>query len=192
MFPCSTEVTWSSVPRSTHPPATRLCLSRSRPTHNNAPVYCKSTSSPDSEPHASKILTTVLLLSITNKQTKKNCKVNKCNGVRVLDIKLIEIAYCIGLSTLVWTTWWWPPRWPKHVVADSYLPSLAIDIWYFIYVPWIHNNNKQDIEHVKSNTCNRCSESKQNDSKSSTWWCLIQTGQNHCLNNKGTKRYGYS
>jgi hypothetical protein len=42
------------------------------------------------------------------------------------------------------------------------------DIWYFIYIPWIHNKNKQDIEHVKGNTCNKCSESKKNDSKSST------------------------
>jgi len=24
--------------------------------------------------------------------------------------------------------------------------------WYLIYVPWIHNNNKQDMKHVKSNT----------------------------------------
>ena len=61
MFPCSTEGTWSSVPRSTQPPATRLCLSRRWPTHNNAPVYCKSTSSPDSEIHASKILIVLLL-----------------------------------------------------------------------------------------------------------------------------------
>jgi len=70
VFPCSTEWTWSSVPRSTHPPATRFCLSRSRPTHNNVPVYCMTTTS--SELHASKILT-VLLLVIT-----KIRKINEC------------------------------------------------------------------------------------------------------------------
>ena len=30
-------------------------------------------------------------------------------------------------------------------------------------------------------------ESKQNDSKSSTWWCLIQTGQNHSVTTKAQK-----
>jgi len=56
-----TQWKWSSVPRSTHPPATRLCLSRIRPTHNNPPVYCMTTSSPDSELHASKIFIVLLL-----------------------------------------------------------------------------------------------------------------------------------
>ena len=55
-----TQWTWSSVPQSTHTPATRLCLSRSRPTQNNAPVYCMTTSSPDSEIHTSKILIVLL------------------------------------------------------------------------------------------------------------------------------------
>ena len=82
MFPCSTEGTsWSSMPRSTHPPATRLCLSRSWPIHNNAPVYCKSTSSTDSELHTSKILI-VLLLAITKK--KKN--------VRLMNVKVFETS----------------------------------------------------------------------------------------------------
>ena len=48
------------------------------------------------------------------------------------------------------------------------LLSALFDIWYFIYIPWIHNKNKQDIEHVKGNTCNKCLESKKNNSKSST------------------------
>ena len=63
MFPWSTEGTWTSMRWSTHPPASRLCLSRSRPTHNNAPIYCNSTRSTDSELHTSKILI-VLLLAI--------------------------------------------------------------------------------------------------------------------------------
>ena len=40
---------WPYAPRSTHKPATTLCLSRSRQTHTNAPVYCKSSRSPDFE-----------------------------------------------------------------------------------------------------------------------------------------------
>ena len=123
MFPWSTEWTGFSVPQSTHPPATRSCLSWSRPTHNNAPAYCKS-SSPGSELHTPEIFV-VLLLAII-----KICKIKKCYGVRDLGIKLIEIAYCISLAALVCTTWWWPPCWPKHVVDASYPPSLAVNTKY--------------------------------------------------------------
>ena len=118
MFPCSVEWTWSSVPRSTHPTATTLCMS----THNNATVYCKKFSSLDSEIHTSKILVVLLKIIIT-----KICKSNECYGVRDFDMRLIDFEYCIRLPTLICTTWWWPTWWPKHVLQPSYPPSLSID-----------------------------------------------------------------
>ena len=44
----------------------------SRPTHNNAPAYCESTSSPDSELHASRITHSII--------TSHNqiCKIDEC------------------------------------------------------------------------------------------------------------------
>jgi len=39
---------------------------------------------------------------------------------------MFVFAYCISLSTLVCTTWRWPPWWPKHLVVASYPTSLAI------------------------------------------------------------------
>jgi hypothetical protein len=64
------------------------------------------------------IYSTVLLLAIT--------KTVRLMTVKVFEIKLFEFAYCSSLSTLVCTTWWWPPCWPKHVVVASYPPSLAV------------------------------------------------------------------
>ena len=84
-----TQWTWSSVPRSTHPPAMRLSLSRSRPTQNNAPVYCKSSSSPDSELQASKILIILLLAIIKKPVSLMNVKVFEISTSSWLNLRIV-------------------------------------------------------------------------------------------------------
>jgi len=77
MFPCSTEWTWSSVPWSTHPPAARLGLSRSRPTRNNA----TSTASQ---------LARLTLNSATPKNTHSFITSHNQKSVRLKNVKVFE------------------------------------------------------------------------------------------------------
>jgi len=64
--------------------------------------------------------------------------IQSAKGVRDLDIKLNEFAYCTGVSILVCTTWWWLPWWPKRVVAASYPPFASYKVFEISTSGWLN------------------------------------------------------